>query len=90
MYGTFLPYRLMQSTYIIFDVQFCPRLVDEAVCFCLQFIYTLELDKNAHLLICISVFITKVILISRDPDDTESGRTVHTFSLVIRIHGLIQ
>ena len=37
---------------------------------CLQFIYTLELDKNAHLLICISVFITKVILISRDPDDT--------------------
>lgn len=33
------------------------------------------------------IFITKVILISRDPDDTESGRTVHTFSLVIRIHG---
>ena len=37
---------------------------------CLQFIYTLELGKNAHLLICISVFITKVILISREADDT--------------------
>ena len=36
------------------------------------------------------IFITKVILTSRDPDDTESGRTVHTFSLVIRIHGLNQ
>ena len=50
----------------------------------------LELDKNAHILICISVFITKVILISREPDDNESGRTVHTFSLVIRIHRLNQ
>ena len=37
-----------------------------------------------------TIFITKVILISRDPDDTESGGTVHTFSLVIQIHGLNQ
>ena len=37
-----------------------------------------------------TIFITKVILISRDPDDTDSGRTVHTFSLGIQIHGLNQ
>ena len=37
-----------------------------------------------------TIFNTKVILISREPDDNESGRTVHTFSLVIRIHGLNQ
>lgn len=33
-------------------------------------VYILELDKNAHFLICISVFNMKVILISREPDDT--------------------
>ena len=60
----FFPHWLTQP----FDVHFCPRLTDEA-CFCWVFIYTLELDKNAHLLICISVFITKVILISRETDD---------------------
>ena len=30
----------------------------------------IRIGQNAHLLICISVFITKVILISRVPDDT--------------------
>ena len=53
-------------------------------------INTLDLDKIAHLLICISVFITKVILINREVGDTKSGRSLHTFSLDIRIHGLIQ
>ena len=34
-----------------------------------QSLHPSALDKNAHLLICISVFITKVILISRETDD---------------------
>ena len=68
-------------------MQFCPKLTDEV---CWLVINTLDLDKIAHLLICISVFITKVILINREVGDTKSGRSLHTFSLGIRIHGLNQ
>ena len=58
--------------------------------FCCLVINTLDLDKIAHLLICISVFDTKVILTNREVGDTNSGRSLHTFSLDIRIHGLNQ
>ena len=60
------------------------------MCFVVWVINTLDLDKIAHLLICISVFITKLILTNRVVGDNKSGRSLHTFSLAIRIHGLNQ
>ena len=60
------------------------------MCFVVWVINTLDLDKIAHLLICISVFITKLILTNRVVGDTKSGRSLHTFSLAILIHGLNQ
>ena len=60
------------------------------MCFGCGGINTLDLDKIAHLLICISVFITKLILTNRVVGDTKQGRSLHTFSLDILIHGLNQ
>ena len=37
-----------------------------------------------------TIFITKVILTNRVVGDTKHGRSLHTFSLDIRIHGLNQ